>query len=172
MALQSYFPNAEAERIIWLGNYQAKIATHGLTVGLTPGEIAEIQAAAYKNLIAAGEGSPPLPAITPMISQPPPAMPTIPIPTSPSPRKPALTMPWSASLTKHGHDGVWIESRRGGGNFEFLGIDQALYGRAFPARPRHRRNPRIPHALVGQGRAQRRLEPGAKRGGGSLIRRD
>ncbi|MDD5037598.1 MAG: hypothetical protein PHE55_22955, partial [Methylococcaceae bacterium] len=44
MALQSYFPNTEAERIIWLSNYRTKIATHGATVGLSAAEISDIQA--------------------------------------------------------------------------------------------------------------------------------
>lgn len=183
MALQSYFPNAEADRIVWLGNYRAKIATHGAAVGLTAAEISDIQAdiayylwllqswnpavqqyaqaaTAYKNQIATGEGSPPLPAITAPTAQP-----TVRpagvlnrlfaqitrfkthagftetlgrdlgvIATASSSDHPipdftanvetgASSQVVRINFTKYGHDGVWIESRRGGGNWEFLAID-------------------------------------------------
>jgi hypothetical protein len=44
MALQAFFPNIEPERIAWLNNYRAKIAAHGLTLGLSADEIANTQA--------------------------------------------------------------------------------------------------------------------------------
>jgi len=183
MALQSYFPNTEADRIVWLGNYRAKIATHGAAVGLNTTEISDIQAdiayylwllqswnpavqqyaqaaTAYKNQIATGEGSPPLPAITAITAQPP-ARPagvltrlfaqiarfkthagyteTIgrdlgviatasntdrPYPDfTAAPETGATHQVVRINFTKYGHDGVWIESRRGGGNWEFLAID-------------------------------------------------
>lgn len=100
MALQSYFPNTEAGRIVWLGNYRVKIATHGAAVGLTAAEISDIQVAtAY----ASNTGHP--------------------TPISPPTRKPALPTRWSGSLAKYGHDGVWVESSRGVGDWEFLAID-------------------------------------------------
>jgi hypothetical protein len=97
MALQSYFPTAEADRIVWLSNYRAKIATHGPNLGLASQDIADIQAdiayylwllqswhpavqqyaqaaTAYKNQTATGTGSPPLPAF-PLAANPLPARP-------------------------------------------------------------------------------------------------
>jgi hypothetical protein len=183
MATQSYFPTTEADRIVWLSNYRAKIATHGLAVGLTAQEIADIQAdiayylwllqswnpavqqyaqaaTAYKNQIGTGDGRPLLPAITPTAAQPPerPAgvlarlfaqvarfkthagytetlgrdLGVIASGTAAGHPYPDLTTAVEAgansqvvriNFTKHGHDGVWIESRRNGGHWEFLAID-------------------------------------------------
>jgi hypothetical protein len=51
--------------------------------------------------------------------------------SSPAATTPSILTPLTAAanrmvrilFTKYGHDGVWIESRRGGGNWEFLAID-------------------------------------------------
>jgi hypothetical protein len=183
MALQAYFPNTEADRIVWLGTYRAKIATHGAAVGLVAQEITDIQAdiayylwllqtwnpavqqyaqaaTAYKNQIGTGEGSPPLPAITAAANQPPvrPAgvlnrlfaqiarfkthpgytetigrdLGVIGAPDTTEHLYPDFTATAEAgaasqvvslSFPKYGHDGVWIESRRNGGTWEFLAID-------------------------------------------------
>jgi hypothetical protein len=183
MALQSYFPTAEADRLVWLSNYRAKITTHGHALGLTDQEIADSQAdidrylwlvqtwhpaaqqfvqaaTAHKNQIATGEGSPPLPVFA-TLTNPPPARPAgvltrlfaqiARIKTHPGYTEtlgrdlgliatgnnaehpyPDFTAAAEAgrthevvqiNFTKYGHDGVWIESRRGGGNWEFLAID-------------------------------------------------
>jgi hypothetical protein len=79
MANQAYFPATEAERVVWLAHYSAKLPIHGPTCGLSPEEIAATQAdiafliwilqtwnpaiqqnaleaTAYKNLVATGNG--------------------------------------------------------------------------------------------------------------------
>lgn len=95
MANQAYFPATEAERVVWLAHYSAKIATHGLTCGLSTEEIAAIQAdiafliwilqawnpaiqqnaleaTAYKNLIATGSGGKVVPVPIPALHRNPP----------------------------------------------------------------------------------------------------
>lgn len=183
MALQSYFPTAEAERIVWLGNFRSKIATHGPNLGLSAAEITDLQAdlayylwllqtwnpavqhyaqaaTAYKNLIAHGEGNPALPALTPAANMPPPRpagvlsrtfaqiarlkthpgfseaigrdLGVIAMADTAEHPFPEFTVSVETgaahqivrlNFTKYGHDGVWIESRRGGGEWEFLAVD-------------------------------------------------
>ena len=44
MPNQPFFPLKESDQIIWCNNLRTKIATHGITCGLTVGEIAAFQA--------------------------------------------------------------------------------------------------------------------------------
>lgn len=39
LARAYYIPKRKGDRVIWLNNHKAKIATHGATIGLTPAEI-------------------------------------------------------------------------------------------------------------------------------------
>jgi hypothetical protein len=64
------------------------------------------------------------------------------------------------TFAKYGHMGVYIESRRGTGAWEFLAIDtESPY---IDERPLlvagTTRSPRIPHALLGQRHPERRLD--------------
>ena len=45
MAAQRYFPQAEADRIIWLNHYAAKLVKYGPLLGISPEEIASTLAA-------------------------------------------------------------------------------------------------------------------------------
>lgn len=44
MAKNRYLPTTDAEKVAWLANFAAKIATHGATLGLTPAQIAAVAA--------------------------------------------------------------------------------------------------------------------------------
>lgn len=80
MPAQRYFPQSEADRIAWLNNYAAKLPVHGPSLGLSGEEIGNtqadiaylvwllhtwnpaiqqdaLQATAFKNLIASGNGT-------------------------------------------------------------------------------------------------------------------
>lgn len=43
--MADYLPKDEPSLVIWLGNYQAKLATHGPTLGLSPTELTALSAA-------------------------------------------------------------------------------------------------------------------------------
>jgi hypothetical protein len=83
MPAQRYFPQYEADRVIWLNHYAAKIGEHGPRIGLSAEEIAAtladiahyvwvlhtwypatqqdaLQATSTKNLIATGSGTEPV----------------------------------------------------------------------------------------------------------------
>ncbi len=82
MAAQRYFPQAEADRIIWLNHYAAKLVKYGPLLGISPEEIAStltdiaryvwllhtwnpakqqdaLEATTHKNFIATGTGNEP-----------------------------------------------------------------------------------------------------------------
>jgi hypothetical protein len=40
MANQAYFPASEADRVVWLTHFRAKLPVHGPTLGISPDEIA------------------------------------------------------------------------------------------------------------------------------------
>lgn len=43
--MANYLPKEEPSLVIWLGNYQTELATHGATLGLAPAEITALSSA-------------------------------------------------------------------------------------------------------------------------------
>lgn len=187
MPSQPYYPNAEADQIVWLTNYGGHLGTQGAACGLDAAEITATQAdidflvwllqmwnpavqqdsvgaTAYKKLVLSGTspGGAAVPVPVPSTFASPPAIrpPGVltrlfnqvgriklstaytdsigqslqivgtPITTAhPFPDFTATVTQGAAqqqvplNFTKFGHDGVWIESRRNAGAWEFLAID-------------------------------------------------
>lgn len=183
MATNSFFPNSEAEQIIWLSHYLANLPTHGPVCGLSEAEVAASQtdlqyyiwllqhwhpslqkdakeATAYKQLMVGGTGPASNRPQSSAIPDPPPVVPEpglqkrlfsqiVRIKAHPGYNEaighdlgviattvdhPVPEYSLSVELgsngqqvridfKKHGHDGIWIESRINGGDWAFLAID-------------------------------------------------
>lgn len=97
MANQAYFPASEADRVVWLTHFRAKLPIHGPSVGLSAEEIANIladidfyvwilqtfnpaiqqnalESTVYKGIIATGTGSELVPVPVPAVFDNPPAV--------------------------------------------------------------------------------------------------